>query len=235
MMGFVDSPVSLALAITIGVLPAFGITMFLLGSLAGRSPALAQLTHVRAPWLYSAFLAAATVAAVAMGLFDAGAALRPDGTRGVLLALILVPPAALVPYFVELALDARGPGAAMGATGVGENARASVVALVTHHREWWVLAVATALLEEVLFRGVLLPTIAAGDATGLTAVAVSGLVFGAHHVAFGLPGIAGKTVAGLAWGGLMLLAGTLLVPVLAHLTFQCLVWRRGVRTAGAVS
>ena len=64
------------------------------------------------------------------------------------------------------------------------------------------------------------------DRGPLLAILASAVVFGLHHVAFGINAIIGKIFAGLLWGALVLLAGSILVSITAHLLFQYLVWRR---------
>lgn len=216
----------LALLVSVGVLPAFGITLTLLDRTLGSRPAVRTLLTLRAPWVYGAFLLAGVVAAVLLGLLDGRGLHDPEASWRVLLAVALVPPCAIVPYFVELAVSSRAPVAASAVPLPGTiGAQKSVADLSEGRAEWWTLAGLTAAAEEALFRATLLP-VAAAVAGPLVALLASSLVFGAHHIAFGAASVIGKLVAGLAWGAIMLLAGTVLVPLAAHLLFQLLVWRR---------
>lgn len=69
--------------------------------------------------------------------------------------------------------------------------------------------------EEVVWRGYLLAEV------GLVA---SSLAFAAHHYFFGPRHVAFTALAGLAWGGLYLLSGSLVPPVASHLVFNVLAW-----------
>jgi membrane protease YdiL (CAAX protease family) len=110
------------------------------------------------------------------------------------------------------------------------DARASVEAAAESGGRFAALALVTAVAEELLFRGAVLDSVAVARGA-LIAVVVSSVIFGLHHVSFGLPAILGKSVAGALWAGLMLLSELILVPILSHLAFQGLVSRRMRRTA----
>ena len=92
----------------------------------------------------------------------------------------------------------------------------------------------TAITEELLFRGALLHAVLS-DVGFLPALLASAFVFGLHHVAFGVKAIISKVVAGLLWGWLVLISGTVIVSLIAHMVFQCLVWRRYQRVEGWLS
>jgi len=86
--------------------------------------------------------------------------------------------------------------------------------------------------EELLWRGVLVN--GARESWGLTAVAscaLSGGAFGIYHYFFGLRSVAMKCLHGLAWAGLLVLTGSLLVPIVSHLAFNaCAIeWRPATR------
>ena len=77
-------------------------------------------------------------------------------------------------------------------------------------RDIWILAVASSVGEELLFRGLLLP---------VTGVALQGLVFGLLHVGPGrhfLPWTVWAILMGWAFGALALWSGGLAAPILAH-------------------
>jgi membrane protease YdiL (CAAX protease family) len=141
----------------------------------------------------------------------------------------LAVPCAFAPYWLELALSALLHGRhKLPVTGL-DGARDSVAEASTDRRRFALVAVLTAVAEEVLFRGAVLHEVTTHRGALLGVIAAS-LVFGLHHVSFGLPAIAGKTLAGVLWAGLMLLTGLIAVPLVAHLLFQSLVYRRMVRT-----
>lgn len=225
----------LALLVSVGVLPAFGVTLTILDRAFGHVAAVRTVVTLRAPWVYGFFLVLGVVAAAGLGLLTASTLHDPEAWWRVLLALLLVPPAAAVPYLVELAVDSRSLPAAASAVPLGDfGAQESAADLSEGRAEWWTLAGLTAIAEEALFRATLLP-VAAVVAGPVVALLASALVFGGHHIAFGASAVVGKLVAGFAWGGAMLLAGTVLVPIAAHLLFQLLVWRRLRRRAAAIA
>ncbi|WIK64423.1 CPBP family intramembrane glutamic endopeptidase [Gleimia hominis] len=217
---------ALALVVTIGILPAFGVTMLVIDLLAKRIPALDVWVVDRAALIYLMFTVAGVVVAWGVGLIPMSA-LWKKMNWGLPLALLLVPAAAIVPYFIELALSAasRGNAPSLGAGIFLRDAEPAVGALLDRPLVWWSVAVGTALTEEFLFRGAVLHAVLS-DTRPLLAILASAVVFGLHHVAFGINAIIGKILAGLLWGGLVLLAGTVFASITAHLLFQCLVWRR---------
>ena len=227
----------LALIVSVGVLPAFGITLTLLDWTLGDRPAVRTLLTLRAPWVYGAFLLSGVVAAALLGLLDTRSLHDPEAAWRVLLAFALVPLCAAVPYFVELAVSSRAAPAAASAVPLPlttDAAQDAAEDLSESRAEWWSLAGLTAAAEEALFRATLLP-VAAAVSGSVVALLASALVFGAHHIAFGAAAVIGKLVAGVTWGAVMLLAGTVLAPLAAHLLFQLLVWRRLRRRAMVIA
>jgi membrane protease YdiL (CAAX protease family) len=82
------------------------------------------------------------------------------------------------------------------------------------------IALAPALFEEILFRGIVLPSLLRSLGTG-GAIAVSALLFGFIHLDFVTPGatfyrVPFAFVVGLGLGLLRVRSGSLLPPVLAH-------------------
>lgn len=81
--------------------------------------------------------------------------------------------------------------------------------------------------EELVWRGTVL-----GGLHGIygwsaaAAVALSAVSFGVNHYWFGLRNVALKSVHGVIWGALLLLTGSLLVPIISHLTFEAVVGLR---------
>jgi membrane protease YdiL (CAAX protease family) len=79
------------------------------------------------------------------------------------------------------------------------------------------------LAEEVLWRGYLYRFLESYEMfPPAAALGLAALSFGSIHLHFGLRGAATKCIAGLAWGGLFLLTGSLLAPVASHLAFNVL-------------
>lgn len=235
MSSLVEGDSAIALTITVGVLAAFGVSMFLVGRLRRVLPQIVETLTTRVAWVYVAFLFGGVALAFALGVLQPYVMGSVTSPGRLVAALALVPVAVVVPYFAELVAGSMGPGTASGAPIFGDQAHGTVAVIGEDWGEWWTLATATAVMEEILFRGMLLHALAADGLAFPLAILLSGLVFGAHHVAFGIPAIVGKLVAGLAWGGLVVLAGTLWVPILAHLGFQALVWRRMRRLRGRVA
>jgi len=85
------------------------------------------------------------------------------------------------------------------------------------------LAVAEELLWRQVFIGWLVRDAGWSD---VSAVALSAALFGLNHYWFGIRNVVAKGVDGAAWGALLVVSGSVLVPILAHVTFQSLVWRR---------
>ena len=77
--------------------------------------------------------------------------------------------------------------------------------------------------EELLWRGYLIAFAMQDFAfPWWGALLLSAAAFGVNHYYFGLRNVAAKFVSGLVWGGLFLLTGSLLIPVVAHATFNIL-------------
>jgi membrane protease YdiL (CAAX protease family) len=86
-------------------------------------------------------------------------------------------------------------------------------------RRWWILVGITAgVCEEVLFRGFVLHYLHSYPwQLNLTlALLLSAIIFGAQHLYQGAKGVASTTVAGVFFGLLFLLSGSLLLPILLH-------------------
>lgn len=89
-------------------------------------------------------------------------------------------------------------------------------------RLWWVvLSVTAGVCEELLYRGFLLQFLrghlAGGLALGLTlAWLVSSLAFGIAHIYQGVHGVVETTAAGLVFGLVAILTGSLIVPIMLH-------------------
>lgn len=220
-----------ALTVSVTVLPVFGIAMLgLRRYVAWTSLRMTNLVSRDAAIVYTAVLIIAVAYVAGIGRLPLAAVRQPSPLLWTICGLVLAAPLALLPYWVELGMSRLLQGRhRLPATGL-EDARESVAPAGSGIARYAVIAVATALAEELLFRGAVLHEVTTvhGIALGVTAAS---LVFGLHHVSFGLPAVLGKAVAGACWSGLMLLSGFLLVPIAAHLLYQYLVYRRMVRTA----
>lgn len=211
-------------ALTIGVLALFGVSMFGLDLLAKSGQTWARpLVEVYAPAVYTVVLVAATLIFIAVGRLDPIAVLIVRDPLGALVALLVAPLVAVIWYVVELAVSSAQVRAG-GMLDPGA-ARASVTDLASRPVLWWTLAAACAVAEEFIFRGMLQATVVAqwGAVAG---VALGALLFGLHHVSFGVPSIVSKSVGGALMGVQTLLAGSIIPAVVAHLCFQGLVLRR---------
>jgi membrane protease YdiL (CAAX protease family) len=82
------------------------------------------------------------------------------------------------------------------------------------------------LAEELVWRAYLLPEL------GLL---LSAAAFALHHYHFGLRHVVFSLLAGLAWGGLFILAGSLWPAVVSHLVYNALAWRHMRRSASGAA
>jgi membrane protease YdiL (CAAX protease family) len=81
--------------------------------------------------------------------------------------------------------------------------------------------------EEALWRAYLIGYLAGPCALPQgVAVLIAALSFGSIHFYFGARTVAFKSISGFAWGGLCLLTASLWAPVVSHLLYNCLAWRR---------
>ena len=90
-------------------------------------------------------------------------------------------------------------------------------------RRWWVVVCITAgVCEEVLFRGFMLHYLHIFPWTlNLTlALLISSAIFGSNHLYQGAGGVAGTAIAGLLFGLMFLLTGSLLLPIIFHATID---------------
>ncbi|MDO5068132.1 MAG: CPBP family intramembrane metalloprotease [Propionibacteriaceae bacterium] len=187
----------------------------------------------RAASIYLGFVTGGVVVAAGLGLLPAEV-FWPHSGWGVAVGLLLTAPAAVIPYLLELALVSAKNSDSQPTLATAlfmREAEPTVTALLRTPTQWWIVALGTAVTEELLFRGALLHAILT-DVGPLQALLASALVFGMHHVAFGVRAIIGKVVAGLLWGWLVLISGTVVVSLIAHLVFQYLVWRRYQKVEG---
>lgn len=216
------------LTVAIAVIPSFGILLYVVGLVQDRSRLAVALVTRHAAIVYTTTLCAGVLVLVVGDAFPREALVYPElSPWHVALGLALVVPCAVAPYLVELYLSSRlaGRGGPLEAGALLPDAGDSTKAVAASRVRFGAVAALTAVAEELLFRGAVLHSLA--DARGpLLAVAVTSLVFGLHHVSFGLASVLGKTVAGVAWALLMAFSGLLLVPILSHLLYQALVLHR---------
>lgn len=215
-----------AMLTAIMVMPAYGVTLFVLNLVPTHW---AAAIVRQAAWVYGIFVAGGAL--VASQVTSARIGLSVPLAPAALLALLLAGPCAYVVYFTELFASTKLRPSVLPDFGPDiESASGAVAEVAGHAKSFIALAVLTAVAEEVLFRGIVLPETAEdhGYAVALLATAA---VFAFHHAVFGVPAVIGKSVAGLLWGGLSIGAGTIAPALLSHLTFQGLVYRRMRRTA----
>ncbi len=184
----------------------------------------------RAAWLYATVLTLALAVVALVQPIHVVAADRP-GPVALIAALALVVPFAIIPYLTELLVSSRlGPSGGVPAP-LPVDAREAVRAEASTRGAFATLAVVTAVVEELLFRGAVFADLRAQNSL-IVAVALSSIVFGLHHIAFGVAAVVGKSVAGALWAALYVLGGTVLIAMASHLAFQYLVARR-LRRVGA--
>ncbi|WP_300266533.1 CPBP family intramembrane glutamic endopeptidase [Microbacterium sp.] len=218
-----------AIALTIGVLALFGVSMFVIDLFAKSGLWWARpLVETYAPVVYTVVLVAAMGVFIAIGRLDPLAVLRVHNPLWLLITLLAAPLIALIWYIVELAVAS----AQVRAAGLLESgaARSATSDLITRPGLWWALAVACAVAEELIFRGMLQHAVVA-QWGAVAAIALGALLFGLHHISFGVPSIVSKSVGGALMGLQALLAGSVIPAVLTHLLFQGLVFRRLRRKA----
>jgi membrane protease YdiL (CAAX protease family) len=225
-----------ALKVSINMLPVLGVLMFCLRRYAAWTSRTAMnLAYRDAALVYVGVLYLGLGIVWHIGALPLGAFVYPHlSAWRFALGLLLVPPCAVAPYWLELAVSRALRGRSRLAASGLAHARESAESLGTGAVRFGVVAVATAVGEEALFRGAVLHevTVHSGPILALAAVSV---IFGLHHMSFGVPAIAGKMLGGGLWGMLMLLTGLVAVPLVAHLLFQLLVYRRMARTRTALA
>ena len=211
--------------IAVMIMPAYGVALYIVN--LNRSW-WAERIVANAAWVYGSFVAIGAItaslvtpAAQRFDLVDFGS------PRSLALSLVLAAPLALVAYLVELLVSnaALGSAGAAPETPSGRSAAEAVDAAAGTFGGYAALACITAVSEEYLFRGAMLPALRESHPWPVSLLATAA-VFGFHHAAFGVPAVVGKLFSGIAWGTLALWTGTLLAPLVSHLCFQFLVFRR---------
>ncbi|MEV8239705.1 CPBP family intramembrane glutamic endopeptidase [Microbacterium testaceum] len=217
-----------AIGAAVGVLAVFGIVMAVLDLVArGGVWWLRTVVEEHGAVVYVAVLLVATFALAVAGALDPLAALRIEVGPTLVLASAIAIPAAVTWYVVELAVSsasvraqaAHRPGGRAGSVVDG------VAGVVRRPVLWWSLAVASAVTEELIFRGMLLVSLATAWGA-LAAVALSAVLFGLHHISFGAPSVVSKTVGGIFLGVQTVVCGSVVPAIATHLMFQALVFRR---------
>jgi membrane protease YdiL (CAAX protease family) len=137
---------------------------------------------------------------------------------------------------LELALRLRrGSAASSAPLGAGDE-RARVA---TAGRLFAVQALAFAIAEELLWRGIGVREVQAEYGAGTEAIVIAAgvVLFGACHVYFGLRAVLTKSFCGAVWTGLTLVALGVIPALVSHAVYQVLVHRwnraRARRTATA--
>lgn len=164
------------------------------------------------------------------GLVGEPAAVRDLRVPGgfVVVVLLLAALTGPVLYVGELLLavaaDAWLPPGRLRA--VVEGGTADLAATTTGGSAIWLpLVVALPVVEETLWRRILVPHLVIGWGwTPFVAVVAAAVSFGVNHYWFGLRNVVTKTLLGVVWGTCYLLGG-LGCAVVAHMSFQVFVWR----------
>ena len=218
------------LMIAVGILPFYGITMMIIDQLSKKLQFLEPWVVERAAVIYLVFLAIGNALVIVRGFITIDA-IAFQAWWGALLSILLAPVVAMVPYLFELLLSSVIGSAERATLAMAvfiRDANASVDALIERRGVWWTVAIGTALMEELLFRGALLHAVRS-EHGALIAILANSIIFGLHHVAFGINAILAKMIAGFLWSLLVLLGGSIIAALAAHLFFQYLVWRRSQR------
>ncbi|MEX0153351.1 CPBP family intramembrane glutamic endopeptidase [Microbacterium sp. LMI1-1-1.1] len=210
------------------MLAVFGIVMMVLDLIArGGVWWLRPVVEEHGAVVYVGVLLVATVALTSAGFLDPFAALRIDAVPSVALASLIAIPAAMTWYVIELAISSAHVRAqAMERPGSRASSVVDEVAGVVRRPVlWWSLAIASAVTEELIFRGMLLGSLAAAWGV-LAAVALSAALFGLHHISFGAPSVVSKTAGGILLGVQTVVCGSIVPAIATHLVFQALVFHR---------
>lgn len=211
--------------IAVMVMPVYGVALYIV-NLNGSW--WAERIVVNAAWVYGAFVAIGAVLATLLTPRANRLGLLDLGSPGPLaIGLGLAAPLAVAAYFVELIVSNVALRSSVGAPEMpsGRSAGEAVDAVSATFGGYATLACITALSEEYLFRGAMLPSLRVDHSWPVSLLATSA-IFGFHHAAFGVPAVVGKLFAGIVWGVLALWTGSLLAPLVSHLFFQYLVFRR---------
>lgn len=82
-----------------------------------------------------------------------------------------------------------------------------------------------AVLEELIWRGYLIPALMSIWSLELwLALFISSVAFSIHHVYFGLHQIGIKAAQGMLWGGVFLFSASLLPAIIAHIAFNLFIF-----------
>lgn len=106
-----------------------------------------------------------------------------------------------------------------------DDAFAAVTAVSRKPGLFMLLSVATATLEELLYRVGMLDGLRAVSVIGV-AVVTQSVAYGVNHLAFGAVAVVSKIMLGIAFGLAVVITGSVIPALLGHLWFQFLVWRR---------
>lgn len=89
------------------------------------------------------------------------------------------------------------------------------------------LAVVVVGSEEIVWRGYLIRALERhGVAATAIATVLAAVLYGVNHYYFGLRNIGTKAFHGVVWGFMFVQSGSLLLPVVSHMTFEMLVGRQ---------
>ncbi len=225
-------PAVAALAFPVVMVSLMGIAFTLA---AARGPAAQEAMSARSSVIYLAILMTYTTAAI--GLVEPGAerlfAPLPDHLLPTILLTGVGVAAGYALLFVELELSLRlarrrrdGGISSVSAGGRGTQRAAAATA-----GRWFMLqAVLFAVLEELLWRGIGVREVQAqyGGAAEAGIIAAGVVLFGACHFYFGLRAVFTKSMCGLAWTGLTVLALGIIPALASHLAYQVAVarWNR---------
>lgn len=83
------------------------------------------------------------------------------------------------------------------------------------------MALATATMEEIIWRGFLIGALRETYLIGaVPAILIGGVAFSLHHLYFGATAVVTKAMWGVVWGSMFLMSGHIVVPVLSHCVFN---------------
>jgi membrane protease YdiL (CAAX protease family) len=176
----------------------------------------------------------AAVLANRAGRIDVGNALSDlGGTSGPLLAAAAVA-LGVVLYLVDATTANFGPAARARQRATNTILEGRFAALQQFRPApavFLTLAVLVVGTEEIVWRAYLIRAIQSHDVQGqLLVTALAAAAYGLNHYYFGLRNVLVKSFHGLVWGIIFVRTGSLLVPLVSHMTFEVLVgrqfWRR---------
>ena len=204
--------------ITIGPLSAFLERPFLRSNPSSKSKINFYRLGIATQWLTTA-AAIYLVGWAALFHFPGGAPIHAQAIRlsltAILTAFFFL---GMLPFFQSLRSMAVRQAVGRAVHRAAGDFPAILPANPRERRYFAALSITAGICEETLFRGFLIPylTVSLFHLPLWLGVLISSFIFGLNHLYQGLKGLRSTAIAGLAFGTLFLLTGSLLLPMLLH-------------------